>query len=990
MNALTPVLLRRSRRLLFTYALMTGALAISSSLLSPLRAQAPAEGGISGSVRNTQTNEFLEGVVVSLEGTNLSTTTQRGGSFSFSRVPAGSYKLKAFYTGLDIKDTQVTVVAGQTADVPVGLTSDVYKLEAFTVGGSREGNAASITKQRNAQNVVNVVSMDAYGNVNDGNIGNFLQKLPGVAVRKEAGEIVGVGLRGTPPELNAVMLDGVRTAAAIAGFTPQGDRAALIDQIPSEFIKEIEVIKGNTPELPADSLGGAINLITKSAFDFPGRVISYRTGLAQNTYRDSVAKKFGPNAAVTVLDAFGPDRRLGVAFSTSYSKTYSFRDRVQMQHAELDARNTNARTLDDYYERVRAGLGSKIEYRLDPTARIYLDLSLNYFSSYLARVNWQGAASNRLVADYNVVSRAAIEAGAVPKTTSGAAAGVAPGYTNTYTEMLNINWTNQVAQENKRSHQYKIGIGADKKWVDSKLEFSASYNPSSYDNNFFGFTTTLAGPGMAIDTSHDSTRPDYVQTYGTSLAYGTDFKRYLAQRFEQPDITREEVSSIRADYEKKFTDLKFPITFKTGINYRHQHRWYRTYRPVWNYVGADGVRGTVAATGANDDNIAQFRDSAPGYGLFNNRYPQRDKLNLSPVEAMFRSTPAYFAPNGTSVSFRAPASIAAESVPATYVQGNIKFGALSVLGGVRYEATSVQAQGVFSDSLNPNQTVISKDGDYAKYFPSIHFRYEPRRDIVMHASYSTSSSRPAISVIVPGTTVSYNSSTGLGSVSQNNPGLKPQYTENYDVSLEYYFEPAGVLSIGGFHKDVRDFIQGSTRVLGTGADNGFSGNYSGFDFSTNTNLGTAKIDGIEFNYSQRLTNLPKPFNGLNVFANYTKLKTSGSYSDGANVLANFVPKTYNVGFGYDWRGFGARIEYHYKSAYVSSVNNTNFLLSTTVADDPTVDVNFSYKWKPWLTAFVDVVNVYNNSPDWYVGDAKRIIVSELYGTRINFGISGRF
>ncbi|MBC7369328.1 MAG: TonB-dependent receptor [Undibacterium sp.] len=988
MNEVFRCLIRRLQSLALCVALALSTLIVSPS--PSLRAQAVAEGSVNGSVRNTQTSAFLEGVVVSLDGTAFTTTTVRGGGFTFNRVPVGNYTLKTFYTGLDPKDTPVAVTAGQTVNVSVGLTSDVYKLEAFTVGGAREGNAASITKQRNALNVVNVVSMDAYGNVNDGNIGNFLQKLPGIAVRKEAGEIVGVGLRGTPPELNSVMLDGVRTAAAIAGFTPQGDRAALIDQIPSEFIKEIEVVKGNTPELPADSLGGSINLVTKSAFDYPGRVVSYRTGLSQNTYRDSLAKKFGPNAAVTVLDAFGPGRRLGVALSGSYSKTYSFRDRIQMQHAELDPRNTNARALDDSYVRARAGIGSKIEYRFDPTARFYVDASLNYFSSDLDRVNWQGAASNRLVADYNVVSRAAIEAGAVPRTTSGAAAGVAPGYTDTYTEMLNINWTNQVAKENKRSHQYKIGVGGEKKWTDSKLDVSASFNPSSYDNNFYGFTTTLAGPGLAIDTSRDSTRPTYTQTYGTSIAYGTDFNRYLAQRFEQPDITREEVSSLRADFEKKFSDLRFPVTFKTGVNYRHQHRWYRTYRPVWNYVGADGVRGTAPATGLNDDNIAQFRNGSPGYGLFNNRYPQRDKLNLNPVEAQFRSTPAYFAPNGTSVAFRPPASIASESVPATYVQGNVKFGALSVLGGVRYEATNVEAQGVFSDSLNPNQTVIRKEGDYAKYFPSIHFRYEPRRDLVMHASYSTSSARPAISVIVPGTTVSYNSSTGLGSVSQNNPGLKPQYTENFDASLEYYFEPAGVLSAGWFHKDVKDFIQGSTRIIGTGADNGFGGNYAGFDFSTRTNLGQAKISGFEFNYNQRLTGLPAPFNGLSVFANYTKLTTSGKYSDGANVLANFVPKTYNAGLSYDWRGFGARVEYHYKSAYVRDVDNSNFLLSTTVGDDPTVDLNFSYKLRPWLTVFADVVNVYNNSPDWFIGNRNRIVVSELYGTRLNIGISGRF
>ena len=988
MNAIIDVMIRRAQALSLWCALLLGMFAVFAPL--PLAAQGPAEGSISGSVRNTQTKAFLEGVVVGLEGTAITTISQRGGSFNFSRVPAGRYTLKAFYTGLDPSDTAIVVTAGKTIEVSIGLTSEVYKLDAFTVSGAREGNAASITTQRNAQNVVNVVSMDAYGNVSDGNIGNFLQKLPGIAVRKEAGEIVGVGLRGTPPELNAVTLDGVRTAAAIAGFSPQGDRAALIDQIPSEFIKEIEVVKGNMPDQPADSLGGSINLVTKSAFDYPGRVVSYRLGIAENNSRDTIANKFGPNAAVTVMDAFGPERRLGVAISSSYSKTYSYRDRVQMQHAELDGRNTQARALDDLYLRVRAGIGGKVEYRFDPTARIYFVTSMNYFTSHLDRVNWQGAASSRLVADYNVVSRAAIEAGAVPRTTSGAAAGVAPGYTDTYTELLNMNWTNQVAQEDKRSLQYKVGLGFEKKWTDAKFEASASFNPSSYDNNFFGFTTTLAGTGMAVDTRRDPNRPDYVQTYGTSLAAGTDFKRYLAQRFEQPDITHEDVSSFRADYEKKFSELKFPVTFKTGFNYRNQHRKYTTYRPVWNFVGADGVRGTVAATGVNDDNIAQFRNSAAGYGLFNNQYPQRDKLNLDPVEALFRSTPAYFAPNGTSVSFRAPASIASESVPATYVQGNVKFGALSILGGVRYESTKVDAQGVFSDSLNPNQTIFKKKGQYAHYFPSMHFRYEPRRDFVVHASYSTSSARPAISVIVPGTTVSYISSTGLGTVTQNNPALKPQYTENYDLSLEYYFEPAGVLSAGAFHKDITDFIQGSSRVLGTGVDNGFGGNYAGFDFISRTNLGEAKIDGFEINYNQRFTQMPKPFDGLGVFANYTKLTTSGKYSDGANVLANFVPETYNVGLSYDWRGFGARVEYHFKSAYVSAVDNSNFLLSNTVADDPTVDVNLSYKWKPWLTIFVDVVNLYNRSPNWSIGNQQRVVMSELYGTRVNFGISGRF
>ena len=57
--------------------------------------------------------------------------------------------------------------------------------------------------------------------------------LTGVAVTREAGDIVGIGLRGAPPELNSVSLDGTRTAGAIAGFTPNGDRAAPVADVVS-------------------------------------------------------------------------------------------------------------------------------------------------------------------------------------------------------------------------------------------------------------------------------------------------------------------------------------------------------------------------------------------------------------------------------------------------------------------------------------------------------------------------------------------------------------------------------------------------------------------------------------------------------------------------------------------------------------------------------------------------------------------------------------
>lgn len=958
-------------------------------LFAPAAAQTSVEGSITGTVRNGQTRAFLEGVVVTLDGTTYSTTTQRDGSFGFNRVPAGSYRVKTFYTGLDEKVETVTVGAGRATVVDVILTSEVYRLDTFVVAGEREGNAASITKQRNADNVVNVVSMDAYGNVADGNVGNFLQNLPGIAANKEAGEIVGVGLRGTPPELNSVTLDGVRSASAIAGFTPQGDRAALVDQIPSEFIKEIEVTKGNMPDQPADSLGGSVNLVTKSAFDFKNRVFSYRGGFNQNTYREGL-DRFGPTAAVTYLDTFGKDRQLGVSLAGSYAKATNTRDRVQMEHRELtDFRNTRARTLNDQTTRVRAGGGGKFEYRFDSTLSVWASTNLNYFSSDNVRTSWQaGVNGGRRIADYSRVSRAQITAGTAPRDATNQVAGVAPGFTDTYTELLHPTWTNQSGFEVKRSHQYKLAAGGQKTWPDAKLVLAASYNPSSFDNNNVTFAATTSNIGMAIDTSKDATRPTYIQTYGPTVGVGSDMTKYLATRAESPDITREEVGAVRADYERSFRGLALPIKFKTGADYRHQHRWFNTYRPTWNAVGTDGIRGPNAA-GVNDDNLRQFVDPAPGYGLFNNGMPQRDRFDLDLVNAVFKNNPRYFSPSGTSVSFIAAPKIIAEGVSSGYVQGSTKLGLLSILGGVRVERTDIDSQGTFADVQRPTTTLIARKGDYQKTFPSVHLRYAAGRNLLLRASYSTSSARPAISDLVPNTTVSYVANTGLGSVTQSNPGLKPNYSKNYDVSAEYYFEPSGVLSAGWFHKDIKDFINSVTATIPTGPDNGFGGAYAGFDFNTKNNVGQAKIDGWELNYNQRFRQLPRPFDALSVFANYTRLKTSGQYANGVRELARFVPETYNLGVKYPWRKFDAQVTYHFKSAFLD-VYSTDPTGMSRVKDDPTVDVNLQYKWSPRLTLFIDYINIFNNSPDWYAINPTRVDMSELYGARLNVGVSGRF
>ena len=136
--------------------------------------------------------------------------------------------------------------------------------------------------------------------------------------------------------------------------------------------------------------------------------------------------------------------------------------------------------------------------------------------------------------------------------------------------------------------------------------------------------------------------------------------------------------------------------------------------------------------------------------------------------------------------------------------------------------------------------------------------------------------------------------------------------------------------------------------------------------------------------------LPQPFNGIRIFANYTKLKTSGSYANGVTDLVGFVPEVLNTGASFLWRKLEARIAYNWTSGYLTS-------FSTTVATEQrrrpveTTDLNFQYKFSQRVGVFLDVINVFNRWPEFYTGRASsRVVLSDIYGTRVNFGVTGRF
>src|SRR4051812_31532732 len=221
---------------------------------------------LTGTVTNSATGRTLEGARVVLTGTGREAVTDITGTYRFDNVPAGNATLSVSYTGLNTLEVPVQVSAGGQNRQDVGLTADIYMLSKFVVAGEREGNAQAITLQRLSAGVKSIVSADAFGGL-AGNPADLAIRLPGVEGESVGGDFRYIRIRGMSQNLSTISQDGNRIAdAASAGSS----REFQFQTVSSDSIERIEVVKSPTPDMDGDSIGGNVNLVSKSAFDSSG------------------------------------------------------------------------------------------------------------------------------------------------------------------------------------------------------------------------------------------------------------------------------------------------------------------------------------------------------------------------------------------------------------------------------------------------------------------------------------------------------------------------------------------------------------------------------------------------------------------------------------------------------------------------------------------------------------------------------------------------
>ena len=975
---------------------------LSRSLFLPLllafsALTAPAA-TLTGNVSNVATGNLLEGARIEVPSLGLTAFTDNTGRYVLPPLPPGTHELVVTYVGLDPARASVTVSDAASTTRHFDLTSVVYKLEAFKVTGEREGAAAAITAQRNADNVKNIVAMDSFGNLPNMNAAEVAIRLPGVAGNPSDENLIdGFTIRGIGPGLNSVTLDG-------SPLTSQGalTRSTNMNNLTGSMFDQMELTKGHTPDKEAGSIGGTINLKSRSPLSMKERRrLTYSAGVRYApsfTEQTPTREKHRAHPLFNVgwqelFDVFGGERNLGLSLNVFYSENV-----VGGFRTLRDFENTTAqpaylwdyRTWDNYNNRKQASVSLKADYRLSPSTK----LSINTVAS-------DAVETFRRQYETRAFTTQAIFNPALPVTGPNATAGILPGYTALITQVRaapgsTIEQTT-TGPGNFANRMRRLDLGAEHVFGALQLDYNALYTQTNINGGGGGrggiLVNRLTAVGWRLDRTDSDLYPRFTQTEGPDFTNPANYRptTYNNSILQNDDQIREARANARYTL-----PVSVPLVLKSGAVWRQHYASAESVARRWNYAG-------TAALPA-DPSIVTFDSVKTG-----RRIPQWEALQFfaerQPINSALWTEDRYFNEQNKYTANRA----VTETVTAGYALAQGRVGRTGLIAGVRTERTETSSWGwvrtrtgsttaqqvadpVGSATRDYAGTERKLSGAYTKSFPSAHLTHDLTDNLKARLSWSTSFGRPPLNSALPNETISEANQT----LTVNNPGLLPQTAATWDATLEYYFEPVGTFSFGWFNKTIEDYIVTGTNAgtIATGTDNGYNGEYAGFTRLTSANAGTAKVTGWEFNYQQQFTFLPGLLKGFGASANYTLIRTNGNFggttSRSTNEVPGFIPRTGNATLSWRYKKFSTRILYNFTGSYITGFTAATPGRNLYRFHYATVNAGISYQVRPNLQLTLDAANLTNEPQAFYRGVQSQMQNTILNGTTLTFGVNGRF
>ncbi|WP_299777666.1 TonB-dependent receptor [uncultured Formosa sp.] len=922
-----------------------------------------------GQVQGLITDEnkiTIPGASVLINELNKGAVSDFNGNFTLVNVEAGTYTLIIKYLGYTEYRQQIVVTPKQTTNLRITLAEQTTELDEVQIVSFGFGSQArALNTQKNKKNITNIVSTDQIGKFPDANIGDAVKRIPGITMQVDQGEARNIIVRGLAPQLNSVTLNGSRIPSA------EGDnRNVQMDLIPSDMIQSIEVNKAVTPNMDADAIGGSVNLITRTSPQ--GFRLSATAGSGINLIND----KRILNGAFLVGDR-SKNNKFGWVVAASYNDTQFGSDDVEAEWSDEFEYNTGLTDSegDDIMQNVvvnpYASVSEIREYQIQRIRRSFsanFDYKLNsnntlYFKSIY---NWRDDRENRFRLQQEILDGEDISIGDFNVDADGNLTAFPIEAKRQTKGGINNNRSKNTRLEDQRMQNYSIG--GEHLINNLQVDWMASYSKASeerlneryleYENEF------------GITFNNNSKKPNFTPSNQDEA----DFSLYeLGELSEENQYTDEEDFNALVNFEvplhifdKENGTLKFGA--KTRLKSKTRNNDFTEYSPENNDLEFLGDIATKDYTRSDYSAGSQYQI---GYFGTPEYLGNLNFYNSELFEA--EDKPDEYATANYDVK---------ENVYAGYIMTDQNItDRLSFLFGIRLEHTNADATG--------NEIIFDADGDYLEtspvtsknnytnILPGLHVKYDVTDNTVLRFAWTNTIARPNYVDIVPFREINNEDEE----IILGNVDLNPTTSMNFDIMAEHYFSSVGLLSGGVFYKNIEDFIYTFQYE-----------NADGYEVYQPFNGDKANLFGFEAAFQRQLNFLPGFLKNLNIYLNYTYLKSDasgirnedGEERDDLN-LPNTAPNMFNGSLGYTNKHFSLRLSANYSDDYIDEIGGRAF--EDRYYDEQFfLDLNARANLTKQLSLYIDINNITNQPLRYYQGVSSRTMQMEYYKTRITFGL----
>ncbi len=990
-------------------------------------AQTAVTGLISGRVFNPTTGEYVRNAEVRIEGTQQIAITEEGGYYRLPNAPLGAVTLRATYTGHESATTRVVVSAENPATHDFELASssarsapgEAVRLGAFVVSSEREGQAKAVTEQRNAMNVKTVVAADNFGDIAEGNIGEFLKFMPGVTLDYVETDTRAARMGGLEARYGYVTLDGGTMANVNTGTFGGDTRQFEFEAVSINNIESIEVNKTLSADMPADAPAGTVNLRSRSALDRRGRRFNFSLGFVGNQYEhsfratprhdDQQHPKSRPTGSLDYSDSFFGNK-LGVAVNGAFSNVFKEQFRHSQTYDYTSAQAIAAgRPLitalnfkDGPKEGEKSSGGLKLDYQPFGALRLTFASSYTMFSDVIANRNLNFRVSAADIDPSSTLTKI------IARPTANA---------NTRLEQSG-------SHGNKKNDTTNLALGFTYKAGRLSADGQGSYSRARGQNGSLHMAAVdnanvqLTRIGWTAErASVDSPSWYFTQTPGTVGGSWYDLNSWGRSDTQTGNITNSRSTGKTEQFVGKVNlkyvlNWKLPTTVQAGLYEQVSTRSRRQiFANTLTYVGPTGSQLTSPLPAS----IASFLIATPwGGNLQPLPVPDKEALFVLQRESpqSFISTLANQVANLETV-LSSPQNNQ-EQIGAAYLQQNTRVGRWQLQGGWRFEHTRVltAVPSIVGVKNNPFAIVTTNattgvktyaaattlpyvnykysgglTKNYGKYtdaaLPSASAKYQVSQNFNLKFGYNKAIKRPPLSNIAGGWSI--NAADTI--ITVPNAELKPEHSETFSALAEYYFEPAGTVSLHVFERVLNGAID-TTDPL-SAADFGYENDpvYGTYEFVTFEQIpGVRRVKGLELNYAQQLTFLPARFRGFGVFATYSR------FNSHLRPL-NFVPQNASGGVSYRAGRFSGSLaatwtdRVQVANALTSALNrgDVQFLQSRLITD-----INLGFRLTRHTDLYLSGRNAFNEGKNWSFASDGRMQMKERYGGQWNAGLKGRY